>query len=366
MPCLARHFWYHIVKMWLKLAFVGSFFLVLTLLGCGRNIGGSFDGASGFVDKAHRVDADALVPTEVRLDAKHKNYSIIENFVFLARQDTLRSAVAFTFRRALKDNKFIRAERDFSGFILESPFWQALPYTKMRHEAQQLEQQAPFTFGGLEWTAPAKSGIIRYNWRGISLEMEFTDLQPVQLNTNGSERRRAHGIGIGLLRYKGSEIRGTVIYELIQLEGFNIIDKSGTGIEFTNYDWLAVKTESGGTIIASADSTTEGDRLLKNFVVIDRDGGIAAAEGSEHVRIGSAEIQRDRKIFEWLANRKIVAVGELGLDLNVAFHDARLFYTSGFAIAEVIGNVQLEGISTTAWGIVQHWQQPKADSEVLK
>jgi len=352
--------------MMLRFTLFGSLLLALLLFGCSGNIGGSFDGASGFVDKAHRVDADALVPAEVRLDSDHKNYSLIENFVFLARQDTLRNAVVFTFRRALKDNKFIRAERDFSGFILESPYWQALPYTKMRHEAQQLEQQAPFTFGGLEWTTPAKSGIIRYNWRGISLEMEFADLQPVHLNTNGGDRKRAHGIGTGLLRYKGSEVRGTVIYELIQIEGYNIIDKTGTGIEFTNYDWLAVKTESGATIVASADSTTAGDRLLKNFVVIDRDGGIAAAEGSEHVRIRSEDLQRDRKIFEWLANRKIVAVGELGLDLNVAFHDARLFYTSGFAIAEAIGNAQLDGISTTAWGIVQHWQQPKADPEVLK
>lgn len=351
--------------MWLKLTLVGSSFLALTLIGCSGN-SGTFDGATGFVDKAHRVDADALVPTEVRLDSKHKNYSIVENFVFLAQQDTLRSAVAFTFRRALKDNKFIRAERDFSGFILESPYWQALPYTKMRHDAQQLEQQAPFTFGGLEWTAPAKSGIIRYNWRGISLEMEFANLQPVQLNTNGSNRKRAHGIGNGLLRYKGSEVRGTVIYELVQIDGFNIIDKSGSGIEFTNYDWIAVTSESGATIIASADSTTEGDRLLKNFVVIDRDGGIAAAEGSNFVRFHSEELQRDRKIFEWLANRKIVAVDELGLDLNVAFHDARLFYTSGFAIAEVIGNVQLDGAVEPVRGIVQHWQQPKADPEVLK
>src|SRR5690606_1148485 len=162
-----------------------------TLIGCGGNIGGSFDGASGFVDKAHRVDADALVPAEVRLDSDYKNYSIIENFVFLARQDTLRNAVVFTFRRALNDNKFIRAERELSRFILESPYSQALPYAKMRDEAQQLGQQAPFTVGGLEWTAPAKSGIIRYNWRGISLEMEFADLQPVQLNTNGSDRKRA-------------------------------------------------------------------------------------------------------------------------------------------------------------------------------
>lgn len=366
MPCLTLHFWYHTPAMWLRFTLIGTLLMALTMVGCSGNIGGSFDGASGFVDKAHRVDADALVPAEVRLDSKHKNYSIIENFVFLANEDTLRSAVTLTFRRALKDNKFIRAERDFSGFVLEGSYWQALPYTKMRHDAQQLEQQAPFTFGGLEWTAPAKSGIIRYNWRGISLEMEFADLQPVQVNTNGSDRKRAHGVGTGLLRHRGSEIRGTVIYELIQIEGFNVIDKSGTGIEFTNYDWLAVKTESGATIIASADSTTAGDRLLKNFVVIDRAGGISAAEGSNFVRIRSEDLQRDRKIFEWLANRKIVAVGELGLDLNVAFHDARLFYTSGFAIAEVIGNVQLDGISTTAWGIVQHWQQPKTDSEVLK
>lgn len=339
--------------------------LLSLVAGCQKTQIGPMDGVSGFVAKNHQIEPDALILPEIRLDSDIKNYTIIERFVFLGAQDTIRRAVEMTFRRALKDNKFIRAERDFSGFVLEGAYWQALPYTKMRHDSTKLATQIPFTFGGITWREAGKAGMIAYNWRGVSLNLEFSDLRPVQFNEHGANRR-SHGVGTATLNYQGLAVTGSIAYELICLDDYNAIDKSGEGIEYTNYDWMMLLAQSGEVVLASADSTTAGDRVLKNFLVVSKDGALSAAEGSQYVRIQSSELQRDRKIFEWLAGKKTLEQIDLGMSFDVRLQEARLFYTSGFAIAEVGGQIMIGGQSQSAWGVLEHWQQPKSDGEVLK
>ncbi len=340
-------------------------FSAILIVGCERQESGPIDGFSGSVSRAHTVEAAALELPEVKLDSDINNYTMIERFVFLGMQDTLRKAVTMTFRRALKDNKFIRAERDFSGFVLEGNYWQALPYTKMRHDSTKLATQYPFMFGGVVWQNDRRAAEITYRWREMELALDISGLVPVQFNENGGSRR-AHALGTGRLSFRGVTIEGKVAYELICIDGFNAIDKLGTGVEYSNYDWILLQTETGKTLLVSTDSTTAGDRVLKNFLVLADGANLSVAEGQQYVRMKSEEIQRDRKIFEWLANRKTLEQNELGVSLNVTAQEARVFYTSGFAIAEMAGTVTVAGRAEKAWGVLEHWQQPKSDSEVLK
>lgn len=337
----------------------------MMLVGCERREPGPIDGYSGWVNRSLQLDATTLELPEVKLDSDVKNFTIIERFVFLGQQDTVRRAVSMTFRRALKDNKFIRAERDFSGFVLEGDYWQALPYTKMRHDSTKLATQYPFMFGGVTWQNDRRAAEITYKWREMELALDISDLVPVQFNENG-ESRRVHTLGSGKLTYRGVAIAGKVSYELICVDGFNVIDKLGSGIEYSNYDWIMLETESGKTLLVSTDSTTSGDRILKNFLVLADGPNLSAAEGQQNVRLRSEEIQRDRKIFEWLANRKTLEQDELGISIDVTAQEARVFYTSGFAIAELAGTVSIGGVKEMAWGVLEHWQQPKSESEALR
>lgn len=339
--------------------------ILLTLTACQQRTAGPIDGFSGFVSRTHNVDASALELPDVKLDSDVKNYTIVERFVFLGKQDTTRHAVTMTFRRALKDNKFIRAERDFSGFVLDGKYWQALPYTKMRHDSTKLATQYPFMFGGVTWQNDRRAAEIIYKWREMELALDISDLMPVQFNENG-DSRRVHALGSGELTYRGVTIAGKVAYELICVDGFNVIDKLGSGIEYSNYDWVMLETESGKTLLVSTDSTTSGDRILKNFLVLADGANLSAAEGQQNVRMRSGEIQRDRRIFEWLANRKTLEQEELGISIDVTAQDARVFYTSGFALAELAGTVSIGGVKERAWGVLEHWQQPKSGSEALK
>jgi hypothetical protein len=337
----------------------------MILVGCERREPGPIDGYSGWVNRSLQLDATTLELPEVKLDSDIKNFTIIERFVFLGMLDTVRQAVTMTFRRALKDNKFIRAERDFSGFVLEGDYWQALPYTKMRHDSTKLATQYPFMFGGVTWQNDRRAAEITYKWREMEFTLDISELVPVQFNENGGSRR-THALGTGRLSYRGVTIEGRAAYELICIDGFNAIDKLGTGVEYTNYDWTMLQTETGKTLLASTDSTSPGDRILKNFLVVADGTSLSAAEGQQYVRMKSEEIQRDRKIFEWLANRKTLEQDELGVTFDVSAKEARVFYTSGFAIAEVAGTVTIAGRAEMAWGVLEHWQQPKSDSEVLK
>lgn len=334
-------------------------------VGCQKAADEPLDGVSGFVSRDQRFDQSVLIPNETKLTDPIRSYTIIERFVFIGRHDTNRTAVTATFRRVLKDNKFIRAERDFSGFVLGPGYWQALPYTKMRHDSTRLDQNYPFMFGGVEWTTAGKSGALRYNWRGMDLAVEFSGLVPRQHNRHGNNSR-AHGVGSGRFMSGTDTTEGTLFYELIQIDGFNAVDSVGAGIEFSNYDWIALSAPSGATVIAAGDSTTAGDRILKNFVAVSPTGAGLYAEGDQYVRISSDEIRRDPKIAEWLANRKILNASDLGVAFDVRLGAARVFYSSGFALTELEGTLTIDGQSEPVWGVLEHWQQPKSDPGVLK
>lgn len=335
--------------------------------GCNRKAADlPFDGAVGVVSANHAVDQETLVPAEVKLKSDFGRLAIIEHLVFIGERDTIRRAATVTFRRALNDNEYLRAERDFSGFVYDGSFWQALPYTKARHDSTRLDLGYDFPFGGINWSANHTAGKLHYNWRGLNLNIEFRDLVAVQNNTHGSYNQRANAIGTGVMIFGADTVSGTVFYELQQVEDYNPINNVVAGIEYTNYDWIAVIGADGRALIASSDSTTTGDKLLKNFVALRGSDGIKFADGSAKVRINSSALARDHKIYDMLAQKKQLSLPELKLGFDLSFAEERIFYTSGYCLAIVRGKIELDGVQLPVWGLIEHWQQPKSDGSVLQ
>ena len=342
--------------------------LVLALLsfGCSRKPAEiRFDGAVGIISTNHAVDQSAIIPEEVTFKSDFKHFAIIEHLVFLGERDTVRRAVTVTFRRALNDNEFIRAERDFSGFVFDGSYWQALPYTKARHDSTHLEIGYDFPSGGLDWEPGRQSGRLHYNWRGVKIGVEISGLVAAQNNKSGEANRRAHAIGSGVMTFGADTLSGTVVYEMIQVDGYNPINKVEAGIEYTNYDWVVLSGNDGSVVIASSDSTTAGDKILKNFVVFRDADSLRFGDGSAKVRINSDGLTRDRKIYDTIALKKSLSVPDLNVAFNVDLVEPRIFYTSGYCLSVVIGNLESAGKTVPVWGLIEHWQQPKADGSIL-
>ncbi len=341
--------------------------LALLAFGCSRKPAEvSFDGVEGIVSTNHSVDQSAIIPDEVTFKSDFKHFTIIEHLVFLGERDTVRRALTVTLRRALNDNEFIRAERDFTGFVFDGSYWQALPYTKARHDSTRVDIGYDFPSGGLDWEPGHKSGRLRYNWRGVKIGVEISGLVAVQSNKSGEANRRSHAIGSGVMTFGADTLTGTVFYEMIQLDGYNPIRKVEAGIEYTNYDWVVLTGNDGSALIASSDSTTTGDKILKNFVVRRDSGSLTFADGSAKVRINSDGLTRDRKIYDTIALKKSLSVPELNVGFNVDLIEPRIFYTSGYCLSVVSGNLENAGKSIPVWGIIEHWQQPKADGAILR
>lgn len=365
--CHRRGFCYHWGMKYGTKYTLAALFAALLLFGCSRKSADiSFDGVDGTISTNHSVDQSVIAPDEIKVDSDYDHFTIIEHLVFLGQRDTVRRAVTVTFRRSLNDNEFIRAERDFSGFVFNGSFWQALPYTKARHDSTRLDIGYDFPAGGLDWQPGHKSGRLRYDWRGVKVSVDISDLVAVQSNRHGDSNRRSHAIGKGVMAFGADTLAGTVVYELIQVEDYNPINKIGTGIEFTNYDWLVLSGAAGQIVLASSDSTTAGDKILKNFVVLRDDAGVKFADGSARVRINSDALLRDRKIYDTIALKKSLSVPELGLAFKIDLVEPRIFYTSGYCLSVVSGTMESAANSHSAWGIVEHWQQPKSDGSVLR
>jgi len=338
----------------------------LLWLGCsGKPAEIRFDGVEGTISTNHTVDQGVIVPDEIKFKSNFKHFAVIEHLAFIGERDTVRRAITVTFRRVLNDNEFIRAERDFSGFVFDGSYWQALPYTKARHDSTRIDIGYDFPSGGLDWEPGRQTGRLHYNWRGVKVGVEISGLVAVQSNRSGDVNRRSHAIGRGVMTFGADTLAGTVVYEMIQLDGYNPINKVDAGVEYTNYDWVVLSGNEGSVVIASSDSTTAGDKILKNFVVFRGADSLRIGDGSAKVRINSDGLTRDRKIYDTIALKKSLSVPELNLAFNLDLVEPRIFYTSGYSLAVVSGNLDNAGKAVPVWGIIEHWQQPKADGSVL-
>lgn len=82
--------------------------------------------------------------------------------------------------------------------------------------------------------------------------------------------------------------------------------------------------------------------------------------------MSSSEILRDPKIYEWLANKKRLNADQMGLEVELSLTDKRVFYSNGYAVAEVEGTMRYQGREESVWGVLERAQQPKTDSEALR
>lgn len=346
---------------------IASLLLLVVALGCsGYNGGGAFDARTGLVSENFQVDAGALAPNRIALDSKYKYYYMCDHLVFLGEKDSLRYALTVTFGRGLSDNAFVRAERDFSGFLFDSKGWTTLPYTRMKHDSTRLDITYNCIFGGLNWTEPYKSGTVNYNRHDVRFELKFSGLQPVQSYRDGERRLRSHAIGEATLTLPATTATGRVYYELLQLEGYNPLVNNNSGIEYTNYDWIAATSASGMSLISCSDTATAANRIIKNFSALQTGDGLRYAEGSNYVRIASDAILRDHKIYDYLALKKSLTIPDLGVDVKLRLTDDRIFYTNGYCLSLVEGDLMLDNRGEKLWGLLEHRQQPKSSGEVLR
>jgi len=333
-----------------------SFVLFTGLLLVGRctKPNSRFDPRSGVVSKDFRLDVGALIPDSIRQDSKYDNYYTCDHVVFLGQQDSLRYVLSVTFGRALADNRFKRAERDFTGFLYDGRAWITLPYTRMRHDSLRLDLNYPYVFGGLNWTQPYTDGEVSYDRHDLKFDLKFSGLAPVQSLHNGVVNRRSHAIGNGTLLLPNDTITGTVYYELVQIEGYNPFANITDGLTYTDYDWLALTSTSGKHLLCSSDSTTANDRIKKNFLSLESGGSLRYADGSDNVRIMSEGIARDPRTNDLLASKKSIAVSDLGIEVRIALTDERIFNTNYYCLSLVAGTLTIDGKLEDAWGVIEH------------
>jgi hypothetical protein len=327
---------------------------VLLLASCSTKPGSKFDPRSGVVSKDYRLDVEALFPDSIRQDSKYDNYYTCDHIVFLGRQDSLQYVLSVTFARALADNRFKRAERDFTGFLYNGHAWVALPYTRMRHDSLRLDINYPYVFGGLNWTQPYTDGEVSYDRHDLKFDLKFSGLATVQSFRNGVIDRRCHAVGNGTLQLPNDTIIGTVYYELLQLEGYNPFASITDGLTYTDYDWLALTSASGEHLLCSSDSTTANDRIKKNFLSLESGGALRYADGSDHVRIISEGITRDPRTNDLLALKKSITIPDLGIEVKMTLADERTFSTNGYSLSLVDGMMTIDGKLENAWGIIEH------------
>lgn len=273
--------------------------------------------------------------------------------MFLGR-DSLKYVLSVTFGRALADNRFKRAERDFTGFLYDGHAWITLPYTRMRHDSMRVDINYPYVFGGLNWTRPYTDGEVSYVRHDLKFDLKFSELAPVQSLRNGVIDRRSHAIGNGTLILPNDTITGTVYYELLQLEGCNPFVNVTNGLTYTDYDWLALTSTSGDRLLCSSDSTTANDRIKRNFLALESGGLLRYADGSDHVHIISESFARDPRTNDLLASRKNISVPDLGIEVKMTLTDDRIFSTNGYSLSLVDGMLTIDGKLEDAWGIIEH------------
>jgi hypothetical protein len=326
----------------------------LLLAGCSTKPDGGFDPRSGIVSKDFRLGVEALFPDSVRQDSKYDSYYTCDHVVFLGQQDSLRYVVSVTFGRALADNRFKRAERDFTGFLYDGRAWITLPYTRMRHDSLRLDLNYPYVFGGLNWTQPYTDGEVSYDRHDLKFDLKFSGLVPVQSLRNGVIDRRCHAIGNGTLLLPNDTITGTVYYESLQIEGYNPFVNITNGLTYTDYDWLALASTSGNRLLCSSDSTTANDRIKENFLALESGGSLRYADGSDHVRIISENLVGDPKTNDLLASKKGIAVSDLGIEVKMTLTNDRIFNTNSYYLSLVDGTLTTDGKRENAWGIIEH------------
>jgi hypothetical protein len=340
--------------------------LLATIAGCGEPKDTEFDAVSGTVSRNYQPDPQALLPADIGIDSELDFYFLSEKLVFVGDRDTSRYALTVTFGRGLNDNRFRRAEREFSGFLFDGAGWRPLTYTKARHDSTSLLEQTDYYFGTLAWQQRGESGEIRYDRRGLAFRLEFDGLRPIQAWNPDSVTTQAHAVGQGALFLDSDTISGRVVYQLIQLEGFNPIVGGGSGITRINHDWLALAVADDGVLVASSDSSAANNRIHKNFMSLLQGDSVVYADGANNFRIMSEAIRRDAQIGVPLALTKTASVPELGISFRVDLTDNRFFYTNGFALAIVEGELQRTGLTQQVWGIVEHQQKPGIDPALLK
>ena len=325
----------------------------LLLAGCSTRSDSKFDSRSGVVSRDFRLDTGALIPDSVRQDSKYDNYYTCDHIVFLG-QDSLKYALSVTFGRALADNRFKRAERDFTGFLYDGHTWVALPYTRMRHDSLRLDINYPYVFGGLNWTQSYTDGEVSYDRHDLKFNLTFSGLTPVQSLRNGVIDRRCHAIGTGTLLLPKDTIVGTVYYESLQIESYNPFANITDGLIYTDYDWVALTSASERRLLCSSDSTVANDRIKKNFLSLESGGTLRYADGSDHARIISENLAHDPKTNDLLALSKNIAIPDLGVEVKMTLTDARIFSTNAYYLSLVNGTLTVDGKPEDAWGIVEH------------
>lgn len=341
--------------------------LALLALSCGTSEKRRpYDPASGFASTDYTVPSSLLIPDSIPLDSNYKQYYMADRIIFLGQKDSSYFAVSLRYRRALEDNKFKRAERSFDGHLFDGKKWILLAYTQARQGTSLLDPVLPYYFTDFAWNDNHTGGDITYDRRDTKFELKFENLLPVQGFEEGKAGRWVQAIGRGSFSYEGTTVSGTVYYQLVELEGYNPMGDRGQMNDHINSDWLGLLTESGGHFVASADTLTPNEQLYKNFIAYNNGDSTLYAEGSSLVRITSDEIRRDAKIGDYLALRKEVNVPDLNLQLVVNLTDDRFFSTYGYCFAIVTGSLEVAGQSQPVWGLLEHLQQPKSDSQVLR
>jgi hypothetical protein len=339
---------------------------LLVLCGCGGAPETQLDSSTGTISQDLQLPARALAPIPARTDWEFDNYYVGEQLLLLGQTGGEKRALLVKLRHVLSDNRFKRAERDFAGYYFDGTNWRVLPYTRARHDSTSLLVQNDYYFGSLQWSDSSHAGTFFYDRDNVTLGLEFGNLVPVQSFRTGEERLRGHAIGSGILRTATDTVAGTVYYRIEELADYNPLTEAGGGIEMINNDWLALIGDGDLQLLASSDSATAGNRLLKNFVAIQHQGKLLYADGSDNYRLNSDLIKRDAKVGDHLALRKEAAVPALDFSMSLDLTEDRFFYTSGYALAIVVGEVELSGEAQQVWGIVDHQQLPKANPELLK
>ncbi|MFH2055137.1 MAG: hypothetical protein ABIJ61_04195 [bacterium] len=345
---------------------LSGYLLLVILAGCGGTAETSFDAKSGTVDRNHELPFSSLRAIPAGSDGAFERFYVGEQILFLGESHGEKRALLVRFRHALDDNRFKPAERDFGGFYFDGQGWRVLAYTRARHDSTSLLAQNDYYFGSLQWNDSTRVGTLFYDRDNLTLGLEFANLLPLQAYWEGETRLRAHAVGDATLRTLTDTVSGTVFCQLEELADYNPLAEKGSGIDKINYDWVALLGSDNLRLLAASDSATVDNRLYKNFLAVATDGGVLYADGSDNFRIESDLIRRDAKIFDYLALKKSATVPELGFKMDFDLSEKRFFYTSGFALAIVTGEVELDGQARQVWGVLEHQQRPKADPETLK
>ncbi len=324
--------------------------LLLTALlcvGCGKKSEISQDARTGVVSKDYQIDARSLVPDSVRLDSDYDNFLFSDHLVFLGEKDAKRYALSLTFNRALADNRFRRAERDFLGFFFNGHDWENLPYTRMKHDSLRLDLNSPYIFGGLSFSDSRTSGNVHYDRHDLRFDLHFDNLQPVQLTEGGVALRHCHAIGTGTLSLSNDTIVGQVYYELIQLEGSSpFVDTRK--LSYGNYRWLALTSASGYRFLAAGDSSTSGEAVLKSFVSVLSAESLRYADGSDNVHVSSLGAD----------SRSVLEAESPGIGVKAGFTGTgRRICQQGLCVTLVDAHLSVDGATSVAWGIVEEHQQ---------